>query len=159
MAKNVVFIILIHSVTANICTVVQTFLLTNNPCYGNLHNIPIFLRRPNKIVELLQSSESATHCWRRKQMQTFIGSKAAELRKDTQNNCTGTPKNFSTFCSPNVVFVSKSLNLPLPFCSPDYPKIDKMKKKERCVKTHLTDCNRVSSTAESRIRNTGTNMD
>lgn len=67
---------------------------------------------------------------KKKQMQTFIGSKAAELRKDTQNNCTGTPENFSTFCSPNVVFVSKSLNLPLPFCSPDYPKIDKMKKKK-----------------------------
>lgn len=156
MAKNVVFIILIHSVSANICRVVQSFLLTNNPCYGNLHNIPIFLQKVCNCCKVLKVQHTVG---KKKQMQTFIGSKAAELRKDTQNNCTGTPKNFSTFCSPNVVFVSKSLNLPLPFCSPDYPKIDKMKKKEHYVKTHLTDCNRVSSTAESRIRNTGTNMD
>lgn len=97
---------------------------------------------------------------KKKQRGTFHGNKSADLHK-TQNNSAGTPKNFSTFCYSSVVFVSKSLNLPLPFCSPDYPKIDRVKKKkrQRDVKTHLTDCNSVSSTAESRIRKNGTNAD
>lgn len=74
---------------------------------------------------------------KKKQRGTFYGNKSADLHK-TQNNSAGTPKNFSTFCYSSVVFVSKSLNLPLPFCSPDYPKIDRVKKKKDSATWKLT---------------------